>query len=149
MQKYFKQISIVEYLSAKLNVNYEKATEIVLKYFGIKKFEDNAEYKAIYDCIYSWCKDNYVMSENELYPMCSSETYSDLTDSSDDFRKIKDKFNTTYYANEICQEELDKVDAKDKIHISDFLDIYYTENMIACLCMAGTIYCWNKKIELK
>ncbi len=149
INEYCEQLSLVEYLSTKVNINYENATEIVLKYFGIKKFEDNDKYKAIYGCIYSWCKDNHVMSENDLYPMCNLETYNDLTDASDDFRKVKDKFDTNYYANEICQNELDKVHVKNKVHISDFLDIWYTENMIACLCMAGTIYCWNKSIKKK
>lgn len=138
---------ITKYLSTKIkNVNFNNTTELILKYFGIGKQYD--QYQSVYDCIYSWCKDNYVIDENKIYPMCDLETFNDLTEMSDEFNKIKNKYNTSYAANEICQDELSKVKKENKVWIDKKtgLDIYYTENMIACLSTIGTIYCWNKDI---
>ena len=141
--------TIIEYLSSKLNanINFDKTTKKILEYFGIGKQYN--KYQDIYDIILKWCKKNFV-KETSVYPACDKETYNELLEGSfkDEFNKVKDNFSISYKVNEIFQDELSKVENDNKIEIEhNTIDIYYTENMIACISTIGTIYCWNKEIK--
>jgi hypothetical protein len=137
---------ITEYLASNTNIDFDKSTKKILQYFGIGKIYD--KYQDVYDCVFDWCKKNLV-KDNKIFPMCDQETYNEFENigNAKEFDKVKFDFNTSYTGNEICQEELDKVKDENKIEIDhNVIDIYYTENMIACISMIGTIYCWTRDV---
>ena len=140
--------NILEYLSTKVvstnELTYCKVADKIVQYFGFEDIKNDKNIKKLYDHVLEWVEDNYVADETSLYPMCDQETYFELEEEdSNTFKKVKLDFDTSYTGNERCQNELSEVEKENKITICKGFDVYFTERMIACLSIIGTIYVWK------